>query len=218
MKVELITYYPNGDLLVVNAARVSFNKWKDELDDKDRRLISYLARHGHISPFFHPHLTFRIKTPIFVARQLMRHQVGLAVNEISRRYVTESVEMFMPAYWRKKADHVKQGSSLDGVDNQGEVSAAVVDLNAYALHIYNKLLDWGVCPEQARMVLPQSMYTQWIWTGSLYAFARVVRLRLDQHAQAETREVARQIDSVIRNLPGYECSWQALMEELPWRA
>jgi thymidylate synthase (FAD) len=198
-----------SDLSVVNAARVSFDKssdwnyWRDEdgsvrtyLKDADKKLIAYLAKHNHWSPFAHTFLSFRIKAPIFVARQLVKHQVGLAWNEVSRRYVDSPPEFYMPDGWRKRAENVKQGSSNETVlwlDREKRVATAVAESYRHSRETYHALLAAGICPEQARMVLPQSMMTEWIWSGSLYAFSRVCKLRLDAHAQQETQVVAKLI-------------------------
>lgn len=222
MKVELIDHM-GDDLRVANAARVSFAKeseyihnWDADATDyvpmlqtKDAKLISYLAKHGHWSPFSHCFLTFRIKTPIFVARQLQKHQVGLAWNEVSRRYVDSDPEFYMPEAWRTRAENVKQGSSDDTVDPGIDPTIHVKGHNAAQLHLYRVLLNRGVCPEQARMVLPQSMYTEWYWSGSLYAFARVCKQRLDPHAQLETRQVAGKIGTHCADK--FPVSWDALM-------
>lgn len=221
MKVELIDHM-GDDLRVANAARVSFAKESEldkvdcghedcgpecrgyytKLSDKDAKLIHYLAKHGHWSPFSHCFLTFRIKAPIFVARQLQKHQVGLAWNEVSRRYVDDEPEFYMPDGWREKAENVKQGSGDIITEPQGKVimmDAMYQSRMRDCLTTYQTLLDYGVCPEQARMVLPQSMYTEWYWSGSLYAFMRVVKQRCDDHAQKETQEVARQIALALKD-------------------
>ena len=196
MHVELIDYMGN-DLTVVNAARVSFDKHHEEFTKGDEKLIAYLAKHGHWTPFGHPQLQFRISAPIFVARQLVKHQVGLVWNEISRRYVDTVPVFHIPAQWRGKAEDKKQGSSKETVDLNFKLTDAVIDLHTNALDLYRQLLDAKIAPEQARLVLPQSMYTEWYWTGSLYAFARVCNLRTSDDAQEETREIAQQISSLI---------------------
>lgn len=203
MNVELIDHM-GSDLSVVNAARVSFDKTSPALSAGDTALIAYLAEHNHWSPFAHAFLSFRIKAPIFVARQLAKHQVGLSWNEVSRRYVDSEPEFYTPDVWRKRADNVKQGSSDEAVNLVWDVTVH----NESALTYYNDLLAKGVCPEQARMVLPQSMMTDWIWSGSLHAFARVCALRLDSHTQAETRQVAQQISDLAQ--PLFPASWKAL--------
>lgn len=231
MNVELINHM-GDDLSVVNAARVSFDKEVDYavseyeeielpyivtqrpmLRDKDVKLISYLARHNHWTPFGHAFASFRIKAPIFVARQLVKHQVGLVWNEVSRRYVDSEPEFFTPDQWRKKADNVKQGSSDEEVQLTSYTQFCMKNYALEANQLYQKLLDAGVCPEQARMVLPQSMYTEWIWSGSLAAFSRVCKLRLDPHTQHETRIVAEQIDAAMSYL--FPVSWKELMNETP---
>lgn len=216
-KVELIDHM-GSDISVVNAARVSFAKesnwdYDDDLKVKegDQKLIRYLASHNHWTPFAHAFLSFRIKAPIFVARQLVKHQVGLSWNEVSRRYVDDEPEFYLPAFWRKRPDgNVKQGSGEDyDEDASDSLSSDAEDLSEKALRLYNDYIKYGVAPEQARMVLPQNTMTEWIWSGSLAAFARVVTLRLDPHAQKETQEVAQMINSLI---PGeFEHSWKALV-------
>ena len=175
MKVELIDSM-GSDLTVVNAARVSFNKHHTELEDSDEKLIAYLAKHGHWTPFGHPHLQFRISAPIFVARQLVKHQVGLVWNEISRRYVDSTPTFYITDKWRSRAKNKKQGSGDELIELDSWDYAKIQDANVAAVDVYSHLLKRGVAPEQARMVLPLSMYTEWYWTGSLYAFARVCKL------------------------------------------
>lgn len=204
MKVDLIDHM-GSDLTVVNAARVSFNKTSSSLTDKDIKLINYLAKHKHWSPFSHCFLQFRIKAPIFVARQLGKHQVGLAWNEVSRRYVDSEPEFYKPVMWRGRAENAKQGS--DGI-----VKITLDDVQfAYdtALRTYKELLDQGAAPEMARMVLPQNTYTEWYWSGSLYAFSRVCKLRLDKASQLEVQEIAQSIsDYCVKLFPN---SFLALM-------
>jgi len=211
-----------SDLRVVNAARVSFDKvstWEKSdynlndqslvnvLLEKDAKLIRYLAKNKHWTPFGHCQATFRIKAPIFVARQLEKHQVGMVWNEVSRRYVDSDPEFYRPNFWRARADNAKQGSS------DWEVTffdCPATTSESEAILAYKTLLDADVCPEQARMVLPQSMYTEWYWTGSLAAWARVCHLRLDRHTQKETQDVAKMLDKEMEKL--YPISWEALME------
>ena len=210
-----VTYvdHMGDDLSVVNAARVSFGKKSDYmmrihngeakvLQHKDNRLIKYLAKHKHKSPFNHAFATFHVKAPVFVARQLVKHEY-MPWNEISRRYVDDPPDFFKPDYWRGRAENVKQGSS-------GEVkSNANV---AYQYHkiegLYKQLLDEGVCPEQARMILPQSMMTEWYWSGTLHAFAKMCGLRLKEDTQAETRIVAEKIEDCLKDI--FPVSWEAL--------
>jgi thymidylate synthase (FAD) len=224
--VELIDHM-GSDLSVVNAARVSFHKesdWAYDIDtdhpsllQKDYKLIGYLARHGHWTPFGHAFLSFRIKAPIFVARQLVKHQVGLVWNEVSRRYVDDEPEFWFPKVWRKRAENVKQGSSDEGITGYNdpydcyhafdEIAQMAVER---CFDVYEMLLEGGVAPEQARIVLPQNTMTEWIWSGSIAAFARVCKLRLDPHAQAETREIAEKIRDLVPK--EFEHSWKALIE------
>ena len=201
------------DLTVANAARVSFGKTSEMEDDpwgppllkaKDNKLIRYLAKHRHISPFGHCFASFHIKAPIFVARQLVKHKF-LRWNEISRRYVDEEPEFYTPKVWRGRSADKKQGS--EGVvhtDSEPEF------VNHTALRVYKEMLEEGVAPEQARMVLPQNMITEWYWSGSLDAFADMCRLRTSADTQAETREVAKQIDHKMIEL--FPVSWDALTE------
>ena len=201
-----------SDLTVVNAARVSFNSHSDELTKKDIKLISFLSKHGHWSPFAHVQLTLRVKAPIFVARQLVKHQVGLTWNEISRRYVDTDIEFYEPKIWRKAADNVKQGSSDEssGWERWGLRIEKSMNSTQLALAEYFDAIDSGVCMEQARMLLPQSMMTEWYWTGSLVAFARIVSQRTHSTAQRETQEVALLIKQAIDNIPELKYSWGAL--------
>ena len=218
ISVELIDHM-GSDLSVVNAARVSFDKESEwdvvdigapigikQLSKADTKLIKYLAEHNHWSPFSHAFASFRIKAPIFVARQLVKHTVGLSWNEVSRRYVDSEPEFYLPTYWRKSAVNVKQGSSDAPAGYFNPVAEKAVDrcLKTYAL-----MLDEGVCAEQARMILPQNTMTEWIWSGSLYAFARVCNLRLDSHTQRETQDVAKLISGCMKEI--FPVSWEVLV-------
>ena len=209
--VKLIDHM-GSDLTVVNAARVSFGKQKIEFEDGDEKLINYLAKHNHWSPFGHCSAQFHIKAPVFVARQLVKHQIGLTWNEISRRYVDSEPEFFEPTVWRGAADNKKQGSSDESID----INPKDDMVNDYRHAVnrakwrYEQLLRKGVCPEQARMVLPQSMITEWYWSGTLYAFARVCNLRCKPDAQQETREIANMIDKECGKL--FPISWSALID------
>ena len=206
IKVEMIDKM-GSDLSVVNAARVSYAKVKNQFEDKDTKLIGYLAKHGHWSPFAHASISFRIKAPVFVARQLVKHQVGLSWNEVSRRYVSYEPELYKIDEWRGKPVNSKQGSS--GTIKLSELAEVTYSEMMDGLKIlYNQLLSEGVAPEQARAVLPQSMMTEWIWSGTLYAFARVCDLRCKPDVQKETREVAEFIDSY--SLFHFPISWNAL--------
>lgn len=207
-----------SDLSVVNAARVSFGKeseWNPDLEEpplypRDEKLIKYLAKHKHLSPFGHAFASFHVKAPIFVARQLVKHSY-LRWNEISRRYVDEEPEFYVPDVWRGRSADKKQGS--DGVatfdqDGIGELEY----YNRHALVVYTNMLASNVAPEQARMVLPQSTMTEWYWSGSLDAFASMCVLRLKDDTQYETRLVAQQVDGVMSSL--FPVSWEALVHEV----
>lgn len=210
-----------SDLSVVNAARVSFDKISEydetgNLSSRDEKLIRYLASHGHWTTFAHCTATFRIKAPIIVARQLVKHQIGLVWNEVSRRYVDSAPEFYTVDAWRKRAANVKQGSSEDTIvwlDRLTQVERVYRDVVSHCSKAYNTLIEGGVCPEQARLVLPVSSMTEWIWTGSLYAFARVCNLRLDSHTQKETQFVAQQISDICAEL--YPISWKNLVNHSP---
>ena len=223
--VELIDHM-GTDLSVVNAARVSFDKqsawdvgvlvsssyegpnYAEVLSSKDTKLIAYLAKHNHKSPFNHCFASFRVKAPIFVARQLVKHEY-MPWNEVSRRYVDSEPEFYTPDTWRKKADNVKQGSSDETVDTP--LIRGIKDSHyVQAARHYQTLIENGVCAEQARMVLPQSTMTEWIWSGSLFAIAKMCKLRLELHTQYETRLVAEPIADKMAKL--YPVSWKALMD------
>jgi len=232
-----------NDLTVCNAARVSFGKetewdyeesdaysFKQHLKTKDRKLIQYLAKHKHNSPFGHCFASFHIKAPVFVARQLVKHKF-LRWNEVSKRYVDSEPEFYQPKEWRGRSADKKQGSSSEAVkmlhwiiedpelsveghthydnvsDNPNRWSSYV---NKQAIDLYNAMINSDVCPEQARMVLPQSMMTEWYWSGSLDAFADMCKLRCAEDTQAETREVAWGIDLKMIDL--FPVSWRALRE------
>ena len=214
-----VTYidHMGNDLSVVNAARVSFGK-RSELDcidlikgkfklkDKDAKLINYLAKYKHKSPFNHSFVTFHVKAPIFVARQLVKHEY-MPWNEISRRYVDDEPEFYIPDEWRGRSEDKKQGS--DGVINDIRPSVAN-NMVEDCRQNYNYLLAKGVCPEQARMVLPQSTMTEWYWSGTLYAFAKMCQLRCAKDTQQESREVAMQVAEYMEKI--FPVSWEALWE------
>lgn len=199
-KVELLSHFGN-DLMVVNVARTSFGKEKVEFDEKDERLIQYLVNHKHTSPFRHPQLQFRITCPIYVERQLFKHQVGLSANSISGRYVDFSDSYTKIKEWRKQSTDSKQGS--EGVmTNQAMCSKIELDVIETCRYAYEKLLDLGVSKEQARTILPLNLNTTFVWTGSLLAFLHLFDLRLKPDAQQETREVAEQMLTCIKNIEG----------------
>ena len=220
MKVELIDHM-GDDLRVVNAARVSFDKESELVGDKDARLIEYLAKHNHFTPFTHCTVTLRETVPIFVARQRFKHTVGFSYNEVSRRYVSDDPEFYHPDEWRLAAEDKKQGSADETIEvlnltraQRGKVRVTYnindykKNVEGYCLELYRNMVDNGVCPEQARMVLPQSMYTSYYVTGSLSAWARAYSLRSKPDAQKEIQELASQWDTVIA--PLFPVSWKAL--------
>ena len=220
MSVEYVDHL-GGDVNVVNAARVSFAKQVEEFDlVKDTKLINYLAKHNHWSPLAHTSITIRVKAPIFMARQFVKHQIGMVWNEESRRYIDSEPEFYKPSTWRSRPDNMKQGSGSDTISllrwNDGEGNQFIDDcfenVTEQCLYLYCNMLESGVAPEQARMVLPQSVMTNWMWTGSLVAFARVCKLRLDEGAQKEAQELAQMIHDVVA--PLYPVSWEALMEHM----
>jgi thymidylate synthase (FAD) len=241
MKAELINVM-GDDITVVNAARVSFDKeseWEAfdvetspcgsfklehgiKLSERDTKLIHYLARHGHFTPFTHTAITLRETVPIFVARQRFKHVVGFTYNEVSRRYVDSEPKFYMPDTWRKRADDKKQGSSEEvftgsivWYDYDGKYEESVTTVYEHVVNAcecaYRKLIDAGICPEQARMVLPQSMMTSYYVTGSLAAFARAYNLRSKPDAQKEIQMLAAQWDEIIR--PLFPVSWEALTQK-----
>lgn len=213
MNVELLDIM-GSDLTVVNAARVSFAGESEEFGSRDKKLIKYLAKHNHWTPFGHVQVQFRIKAPVFVARQLVKHQVGLVWNEISRRYVDVVPEFHAPEAWRKRAPDKKQGSLDETFEGRDEERFDIKywDLIEKAKAIYHNMIACGVAPEQARMVLPQSMMTEWYWTGSLAAFARVVKQRISSDAQYECQVIAQKIDQVLAVSEEVSYSWACLME------
>lgn len=211
-----------SDIRVANAARVSFNKETQlgpngEILNQDAKLIRYLAKHKHFTPFTHPQITIRETLPIFIARQRFKHTVGFSYNEVSRRYVDDTPEFFRPESWRSRPEgSVKQGSGTGEIKNPRFPWVAYGSSGTYenfleiCVGAYRSLLEQGVAPEQARMVLPQSMLTSYYVTGSLAAFARAYALRIDPHAQVEIQGLAKQWDSIIE--PLFPVSWAALTE------
>jgi thymidylate synthase (FAD) len=221
MKVDNISHM-GSDLTVVNAARVSFDKesvWglkvsedhmyiKRVLKDEDKRLINYLARYNHWTPFGHCQVTIRETVPIFVARERFRHTVGFVYNEVSRRYVSDTPEIWRPEVWRSKPEgSIKQGSG-DDFDDQTWADDVYLEATVKAKKAYDSLINAGVAPEQARAVLPQSMYTSYYVTGSLSAWARFCNLRAAPDAQYEIQELAEKVGEII--LPLFPVSWEAL--------
>ena len=205
IKVKYVDHM-GSDLTTVNSARVSYGKHKDKFDEKDTRLVHYLGSHNHISPFGHSFASFHVKAPVFVARQLVKHKF-LRWNEISRRYVDDEPEFYMPEEWRGRPVDSKQGS--DGVVETTITPKYVYDTSRL---VYKNLLAEGVAPEQARMVLPQGMMTEWYWSGSLDAFADMCNLRCKPDTQYESRIVADRIDYLMGEL--FPVSWEALRDEV----
>ncbi len=213
-QIELLAYV-GSDNSIANTARVSMEtggEWddlpKDYSEEQRDKLLKYLAKNQHTSPFRHNSISVRCHVPIFLARQLGKHQVGMSWNEVSRRYVDEQPEFFYPDEWRSKPDgSIKQGSGDVHYDNtfwQNDYA----DLVGYCQDTYDRMLADGVAPEMARMVLPQSMMTEFVWTGSLMAFAHVYKLRADEHAQVEAREFAKELDEIIK--PLFPVAWEVL--------
>lgn len=209
IKVELLDHMGN-DLTVVNAARVSFAKTATEFEEKDAKLIAYLAKHDHWTPFAHTAIQLRVCAPVPIRTQCFKHKVGLVENEESRRYISTRPEIYMPSFRQKPEGSIKQGSA--GVHPADEFWQ-----NEYKLHtdraveLYMEMLDDGVCPEQARFVLPQGAIVNWIWTGNLISFANFVIKRRDPNAQQEVRDVSSAVDAVIA--PLFPVSWAALTKE-----
>lgn len=208
--VELLEVF-GDDLTVVNAARVSMGKTCTEFHERDAKLINYLAKHEHVTPFFHPQARFRIKMPIFVAREWYRHQIGFARNEISRRYVDSEVECYCPETTdiRERDASIKQGSKSTSVEQSEEARHIMESIMNNASQSYRELIEnYKVAPEVARMVLPQSMYTEFIETGSLAAYARLCHLRQAPDAQKEIRDYANKVAKLLE--VKFPVSWAAL--------
>ena len=220
--VEYVDHMGN-DLTIVNAARVSFDKesdwdtepdWRGQherrLSIKDTKLIDYLAKHNHWTPFAHTSITLRIKAPISIRTQLFKHKVGFVENEISRRYVSYEPDLYYPSFRGKPTNGAKQGSDdfITDVRTKERIDRIYRECAEQAVEVYDQLLEAGVAPEQARFVLPQGVYTEWWWTGSLSAYARVYKQRMDPHAQWEVREYARAIGEIIE--PFFPESWVVL--------
>ena len=212
--VELLEVF-GSDVTVVNAARVSFGKEVSVMDEKDVKLLNYLAKHNHVSPFFHPQIRFRLKMPIFIAREWYRHQIGLSRNEVSRRYVDSKVECWVPQIIdiRERDPKAKQGSKATPVESVEAVHCQLKEATESAVRTYEALLAAKVAPEIARTVLPQSMYTEFIETGSLAAYARICALRLDPTAQKEIQVYASFVDQLLSK--AFPHSWKALQQQQP---
>lgn len=210
ISVELIDHMGH-DIDVVNAARVSFAKEVHLLSNKDERLIDYLARYNHWTPFAHVQLKFRCAAPMFLARQLVKHQVGLVWNEESRRYISSEPTFYVPQTLHNRPQNAKQGSGATLPLPECENALGMIyGASQGCLEMYNDLLKSGVAPEEARMVLPLNTMTHWIWTGSLVAFSRIYKLRADGHAQLAAQEFAKKLDKEMQKLNMY--SWWVLNE------
>ncbi len=219
--VELIDVF-GSDLTVVNAARVSFDKvstFEEQMVDgqpvqalsaRDAKLVQFLAEHNHVTPFFHPQVQLRVKMPIFVAREWWRSTIGFARNEVSRRYVDFAPEFFMPTGLRQRDKNLKQGSKTEFVEHNTQALATLDAYNQIAKAYYQALLAEGVAPEQARMILPQSMYTEFIETASLAGYARLANLRLEPAAQREIQDYARLMVALIA--PRFPVAWKSLVK------
>jgi thymidylate synthase (FAD) len=210
--VQLLDSF-GDDLTVVNAARVSFDKESMTMEPRDQKLIKYLADHNHISPFFHPQLRFRLKMPIYVAREWFRHTVGFARNEVSRRYVDDLPTFYLPSVedMRERDVNLKQGSKATPIEEAAHYRDLMKKFHRQAENLYAELLEAKLAPEVARGVLPQSMYTEFIETGSLSAYSRLCKLRMDPHAQAEIRAYAGAVSELIEKR--FPVSWRALHPE-----
>ena len=208
INISLIESF-GSDLTVANAARVTMGVEHKELNERDEKLIKFLARERHVSPFRHPQVSFRCTAPIAIARQLGKHQVGFSWNEMSRRYKDGDVDCFVPDTLFHRPEDLHKGSAepFEGEADR-RLKDAIAKFYEESVSFYNELLDSGLAPEQARFVLPQGMETNWYWTGSLYGWADLCRQRLSTHAQYEVRLFAHQIDEEMSKL--FPISWEAL--------
>ena len=208
IQVELIDHM-GSDVNIVNAARVSFDKQVSEMSDRDEKLMQYLADHNHWSPFAHTSVTVKCKAPLFLARQLVKHQIGGSWNEVSRRYVDSEPEFYVPLKYHGRPDNKKQGSGSElSPDTSAMVMSAIGTISSNSLSLYQTLLDDGLAPEEARMVLPLNTMTDWYWTGSVAFFARVFNLRADNHAQLAAQEFAHKLSDAIKDV--YPTAWKVL--------
>lgn len=230
IKVELIPELTAGsDLTIANVARVSFDKWKTEEDESDGRLIKYLANHKHSSPFRHTHVGVRCTAPIWLARQLVKHQVGLSWNEVSRRYVDTPIELFDQEFRARPDGGIKQGSAgvirpmdvplmdidiINGDDEEENIVLSHVYVQDMLLRWYDKCIEQGVAPETVRGYMPLNMMTSWVWSGNLLAFSHMHNLRADAHAQVEAQYFADQLADVVK--PLFPNGWDALAGVKDW--
>lgn len=200
MQVQLLNHF-GDDKMVCDAARVSFDKIKDSFDEKDIRLIQYLVKHGHTSPFRHPQLQFRITCPIYVERQLFKHQIGWTANSRSGRYVDFSDNYDIPTQLRYQSKSSKQGSAEDlDANHNSRFQIKMRQLVDSAQKLYKEMEDFGIAKEQCRVILPLCLETTFIWTGSLQAFLHLCALRLKPDAQKETREVVAQMLDLVKDI------------------
>ena len=213
MTMPIVEYidHMGTDEDVCDAARVSMNKSADLFTvNQNYKLIEYLAKHNHWSPFAHVTVKMRFRAPIFIARQLAKHQVGFAWNEVSRRYVKDEPQFWWTDQFRNSADNIKQGSSSEINRFADDFASSLKFINNYTKILYENAITNGICPEQARAILPQSMMTEWIWTGSLYGWSRMYALRADSHTQKETQEYAHRVGEICSQY--FPISWAALTE------
>jgi thymidylate synthase (FAD) len=202
MQAELLSHF-GSDLMVANIARVSYNKESKRFEEKDAKLLKYLASHGHTTPFRHPQLQFRIECPIFVERQLFTHQIGWARNSISGRYVDFSDSYWLPEKLRMQSKDSKQGSAEDISDELNEeFQRSMAEVVFHAKNVYERMCKAGVAKEQCRIILPLALETKFIWTGSFHAFVHLCNLRLKKDAQKETRDLVAEMLSLVKNIDG----------------
>lgn len=209
IKVELLNYM-GDDLAVVNAARVSFAKEVSEFKEGDEKLIRYLATHDHWTPFAHTALQFKVAAPVPIRTQCFKHKIGLVENEESRRYISTRPEIYVPEFFREKPQgSIKQGSAGEHKDS-GYWLEQYNRQTSDSVNLYMRMLEDGVCPEQARFVLPQGAIVNWIWTGNLVSFANFFNKRTEEHAQKEVRDVAVELGALVE--PLFPVSWKALTQ------
>lgn len=211
--IECVEYvrHSGDDMAIVDAARVSFDKGHEQFtDEQNSKLIRYLAKNNHWSPFAHCSVTFRVHAPIFLARQFIKHRAGFEWNEISRRYVDSTPLVWVPEEWRKRPKNLKQGSTMDGaIPVTGRHLDRYVLWAEACLSMYRADCDLGeICPEQARSRLPLAALTSWVWTGSVAAWARLADLRGDQHAQHECQPYVTAVEARMTSL--FPTSWSSL--------
>lgn len=209
MKAEYVDHM-GTDLSPVNAARVSFNKKSEVFTDKDGNLLDYLADHNHWTPFAHTAITLRMQAPVPIRTQCFKHKVGFVENEESRRYISTRPELFIPDTFREAPiGSMKQGSGYTHKDS-GHWLWVYKLMGKLQIKLYNRMIKDGVCPEQARFILPQGVEVNWMWTGNLMSYARFYNQRTDKHAQKEVQELAHQVGDIIA--PLFPVAWKVLTE------